>query len=317
MRAKTRLLILGAQGGLGSQLVSEFSGDPEYDVLSLARVELDVTKTGDLDRYLDAFFPQVIVNAIAYNAVDECERSDEALEHASFINTQFPAYLAKRALQHSAQLIHYSTNYVFSGRSEAYLPYDIPDPLNRYGITKLHGEEAIMSTCPHLAHVIRISNLFGPVGRSSSAKPNFFDLIGLASARSPFLEVVDDETSRFTYSRDLAFATRQLIQGVARPGIHHIVNEGAYSWYSAASLWFELTGKQVDLRPIPGRQLSRSAQRPFRAVLVDNVLPPMRPLPEALAAHVKREAGQTDTRPGWPPHGEPEVRSCGQESREI
>ncbi len=93
--------------------------------------------------------PDVIVNAVAYTAVDKAEEEEEL---ALKINGVAPGVLAEEALKLNALLVHYSTDYVFDGtKSTPYLETDSPNPINAYGRTKLAGELAIQSSgCDYL-----------------------------------------------------------------------------------------------------------------------------------------------------------------------
>ena len=183
-----KILILGAKGNLGQQLVKIFSADNE--VLGWDRGEIDITdrelilkKTADLK-------PELVINAAAYNAVDKCEESDEEYELAKRINIDGPKFLAEACLKIGATLIHYSTDYVFDGtKADGYIETDEPKPINRYGKTKFHGEKRILelSGSGLKWYLIRTSKLFGPKGESDIAKPSFFFFILEQAKNKPSL----------------------------------------------------------------------------------------------------------------------------------
>ena len=60
--------------------------------------------------------PIVILNAAAYTAVDRAESQPDL---AMAINATAPRILAEEALRLNALLVHYSTDYVFDGKSSS------------------------------------------------------------------------------------------------------------------------------------------------------------------------------------------------------
>ena len=167
-----KILILGAKGNLGQQLVKIFS--PDNEVLGWDRGEIDITDRELIFKKIGDIKPELVINAAAYNAVDKCEENDEEYDLAKKINIDGPKFLAEACLKTGATLIHYSTDYVFDGRKKSgYLEIDEPRPINRYGKTKLHGEKRILelSGSGLKWYLIRTSKLFGPKGQGEMAKP--------------------------------------------------------------------------------------------------------------------------------------------------
>ncbi|MCX6797875.1 MAG: sugar nucleotide-binding protein, partial [Candidatus Falkowbacteria bacterium] len=113
--------------------------------------------------------PDVIVNAVAYNMVDNCEINAADYDLALKLNRDLVSVLAEQP----ALLVHYSTDYVFSGSLEKqeFSEADIPDPLNKYGDSKLAGERELITKAKKY-YLIRTSKLFGPQGLSAYAKPS-------------------------------------------------------------------------------------------------------------------------------------------------
>lgn len=286
---RQKVLILGAMGNLGSQLVREYERTGNCAVTAYGHRDLDVENLDMLTAEVLRLQPDIVINAAAHNSVDACESSEVEFIRARAINGDVPACLARLSLRLNATLIHYSTNYVFDGEKDSYLETDPAEPVNRYGMTKQLGEDGILehASAGLNYYIIRTSNLFGPKGSSPTSKRTFFDLIQEASTKRSVLEVVADERSRFTYSVDLARATRELVEERER-GIYHMTNDGDSSWYDAAVVYFGLIGRSTSVRPLAAEMLSRPARRPRSAILKDSRLPPMRSYHDAL-----REYAQT------------------------
>ena len=103
----------------------------------------------------------MILNAIAYNAVDQCEENDDEYQKALLLNAEVPEFLARLAQTLEAAFVHYSTDYVFDGESESgYAEDALPHPLSRYGQSKREGEERVIAV-GGIFYIIRLSKLFG------------------------------------------------------------------------------------------------------------------------------------------------------------
>ncbi|MFA4942514.1 MAG: dTDP-4-dehydrorhamnose reductase [Patescibacteria group bacterium] len=280
-----KVLILGAQGNLGSQLVKVF-GD---SAISWDRADLDITDREMVLDKISRLKPDVIINATAYNAVDKCEEDEDQNKLAQKLNGEAVSYLAEAALAVSAILVHYSSDYVFSGESKAgYSEDSKPGPINNYGRSKLRGEELLHTKIAQglKYYLIRTSKLFGPQGKSDLSKPSFFDImLNLAKERSE-IKVVDEEFSCFTYTVDLAQRTKELLEKEYPFGVYHLVGSDPTTWYGAVSQLFKIAGINVKLIPVSSGEFPRPAKRPKFSVLINTKTPPLRDFSEALAEYL-------------------------------
>lgn len=287
-----KILILGAKGSLGQQLVKIFKKDSQYEVISWDREEVDITDKDLVVKKVKDVKPDIIINVAAYNAMDKCETDEEEFELAKKINGEAVGYLAEAALEVGALLIHYSTDYVFDGKKKrGYKEDDEARPISKYGETKLAGERALIALSGKGLkwYLIRTSKLFGPKGASDMAKESFFDLIlRLSKERKEFNMVDKEEISCFTYTPDLAKATQELVESGRGYGIYHITNSGPASWYEAAKYLFDLKGvKDVKLNAVSSVDYPRPAKRPKYSVLLNTKLEPIRSWQEALRNYLK------------------------------
>lgn len=283
-----KVLILGARGNLGSQLIPVFKRD--YEVVAWDRDEIDITDFKQLEKSVRAVEPDIIINTVAYNAVDKCEESKTEQEKARQINGEAVRKLAHIALELEALLVHYVSDYIFDGdNKEGYKEDAIPMPICKYGITKLLGEQAILSLADEglKYYLIRSSKLFGPKGKSEAAKPSFFDIMLKLSKEKDEIDAVNAELSCFTYTPDLAAATLKLIEDMKPFGIYHITNAGPATWYEAAKEMFKIANIDIKLNPVSSEQFSRPAKRPRFAVLLNTKLEPLRDYKEALKDYLK------------------------------
>ena len=284
-----KVLILGARGNLGGQLVKVFS-DLKYEVTAWSRAEVDITDKELINKKIDDIKPDLIINAAAYNNVDECEKEEE-FEKAKKINGDAVGYLADAAIRNNSILVHYSSDYVFDGKQiEGYRENDEPHPINKYGESKLLGEKELISRSGKglKFYLIRTSKLFGPKGESKESKPSFFDIMLKKAQEKNKVDVVDEEKSCFTYTPDLAQATKNLIESEKGYGIYHIVNQGTSTWFEAAQELFKLANLDTRINSVTSDKFPRPAKRPKYSVLLNTKLPKLRNYKEALEEYLKK-----------------------------
>ena len=162
MRRSQRILITGASGLLGGNMIHRWA--PEHELLGLDRnpfggypvAQVDLLDWDRVTRLVREFEPTVILNAAAMANVDGCEKDPEA---ARAMNVDLVGTLAELARESEAALVHISTDQVFNGESDTlYTEEDAPSPINEYGRSKLAGERAALEYKGSL--VVR-TNIFG------------------------------------------------------------------------------------------------------------------------------------------------------------
>jgi dTDP-4-dehydrorhamnose reductase len=279
---RKNLLILGAKGVLGQALSQEFRM-AGYVVAAWDINDIDLTDSEATLAKISALAPAVIINAAAYNAVDACETDDDEYRKALVLNRDVPGYLARFAAEQGIVFVHYSTDYVFDGENETGYTEDAePHPISRYGTSKFEGEKDVLAAGGN-AYLIRLSKLFGEPAVSKLGKRSFFEVMLTKSKAETRIEVVDDERSCFTYAPDLAQATRELIEDAPGPGIYHLPNEGAATWFEAARELFRRADLSVEVVPLSAEGYLRLARRPHASILINTKRPKRRPYTEALA----------------------------------
>jgi dTDP-4-dehydrorhamnose reductase len=255
-RPRRRILVTGAGGMLGSDLVPVLAG-AGHDVFARPRSDLDITKEKDVALAFREIRPHVVVNCAAFTRVDDCESDPRALE----VNALGVHRLAEHSLRHAAQLVQISTDFVFDGeKREPYCEEDATNPLSAYGRGKRQGEEAALRVPSGL--VVRSSWLFGPAGW------NFIEaILKQAEAGRRRLTVVNDQTGRPTATSDLSEAILALIEAGA-VGIYHFANRGEVTWFDFAREILVLSERgDVEVEPTGSETLGHPARRPPYSVL--------------------------------------------------
>ena len=283
-----RLVILGANGLLGSSIFRHFSEDPQLQLWRLDRNQLNLADPLLVDETLAALDFDWLINCAAYTAVDDCENQSG---HAYLINGHAAGQLARICAAKGARMIHFSTDYVFDGtKGSAYTEEDRVNPISVYGRSKLVGEQQVLAADPgHLA--IRLSWLFGP------GRPGFPEWV-IRQASSGAVRVVDDKIGCPTYSEDVARWLRCLLALPHLPGgVLHVCNPPATTWFGYAREILRRTGSAVEPQPIPMKDLpGLQAVRPDNSTLDTTRFESLtglrcRPWHEALADHLGATAG--------------------------
>jgi len=283
-----RVLVLGARGMLGTDLIEEWKkASPADELVSAGRAEADLRDESQVDQLVSKAKPDWVVVCAAYTDVDGCEKNREL---AFQVNSSGVRNVARSAEKMGARVFLVSTDYVFDGQGTR--PYETGDPvapINAYGASKAAGEEALHRTSSAWC-IARTSWLFGMHG------PSFPQKILQAAKTRPELSVVNDQVGSPTYTRDLARAMARLAGKEAR-GIVHISNEGVCSWFDFAREILRQSGLgSVLIEPITTDQSARPARRPNYSVLSPSSLEAygirLRPWQQALAAFLKERSAQ-------------------------
>ena len=280
-------VIFGSGGQLGVELCREFERRA-WHVRRFDRQSLDVTDSAAVERAIANAEPQVVLNSAAYNQVDIAER--QALE-AYQANAFAVRNLAMACRQNGAQLIHYSTDYVFDGaKTSPYVETDMPHPLGAYAVSKLAGElyaQAYLSD----PLIVRVSGVFGPSGRFTP-RGNFVELmLRLAQGNSP-IRVVEDHVASPTYAPAIASRTADMVER-RMGGLFHMGGGQAISWYEYAKLIFEMAGLNPQLQATDEREYRTAAKRPKYSALSNRKLEeagiaPMPSIRDALRDYLER-----------------------------
>lgn len=275
------ILVTGANGQLGNEMriVAKDSKD-NYVFTDVVEVEgqettiLDITNLDAIRAIVSDKDINVIVNCAAYTNVDAAE-SNETI--ADKLNAEAPKNLAIAIKEVNGLLVHISTDYVFGGD-----PYNTPckedqkgTPTGVYGLTKLHGEQGIISTnCNYV--ILRTAWLYSEFGK------NFVKTMMNLTATKPQLKVVFDQVGTPTYALDLAKALAVIVEDYSKEcteynhqwsmyskrGIYHYSNEGVCSWFDFTKMIAEYADQSAcDIQPCHSDEFPSSVKRPAYSVL--------------------------------------------------
>ena len=259
------IAVVGARGQLGAALVHEFAAG--HDIRAFGRAELDISNDGAVAAAMAEIRPQVILNGAAFTDVDGAEdRPIEALNSNAFgVRT-----LARAAQEHGAVLVHYSTDFVFDGRTATpYVETDATNPQSVYAASKLLGEW-FAQDAPG-AYVLRVEGIFGETPGAGPAKGSAAGILrGLRAGGE--VKVFEDRTITPSYVSDAARATRQLIESHAPAGLYHCVNSAPTTWYEFALEMARLIGVEPRLTKVRMADMNLPARRPLYCALSNDKL---------------------------------------------
>jgi dTDP-4-dehydrorhamnose reductase len=264
-----RILLIGSDGQVGWELRRTLAPVGQVIAASLAGEagpRIDLVDASSVRRVFNDVGPDAVVNAAAYTAVDKAETEPEL---ARAINADALHVLAELCADAGIPVLHYSTDFVFSGDTDhPYREDDDPAPMSVYGETKRAGELALLSSSAD-ALVLRTAWVYGVRGR------NFLlTMLNLFRERNE-LRIVDDQVGTPTWSRMLAEVTAQVLHAMFTgavdikqvKGLYHVSGSGAVSWFGFASAIREATGSGCELVPIPTSEYPAPARRPAYSVL--------------------------------------------------
>ena len=289
------ILVTGANGQLGNEMriVSKNSKDryiftdvvdaSEESIAMLKKlagediktdtINLDITNLDAIRVIVKENNVNVIVNCAAYTNVDAAEDHQDLAE---LLNAKAPENLAIAMKEVNGLLVHISTDYVFGGDL-----YNTPcredqkgTPTGVYGLTKLHGEQAIQQVGYNYV-IIRTAWLYSEFGK------NFVKTMLNLTANKPQLKVVFDQVGTPTYAYDLAKAIATILEdyklnlnaeystfNYEKSGIYHCSNEGVSSWFDFTKMIAEYAGhRECDIQPCLSNEFLSKVKRPAYSVL--------------------------------------------------
>ena len=227
-----KILLTGSNGQLGHDFQKLFD-KLNIEYLATDYEELDITNEISIENFFENNNDfDMIINCAAYNDVDKAEIDNELCKK---LNTYAPKKLAEISKKIGAVFVTYSTDFVFNGKDKTPLLENVlPNPLSIYGESKSAGERAVLDAY-NKSFVIRTSWVFG------IANNNFNKQVINWSKSREELNIVDDQVSVPTYSKDLAEFSWKLIS-TEKFGLYHITNNGECSKYEQAEYVLDKIG---------------------------------------------------------------------------
>jgi dTDP-4-dehydrorhamnose reductase len=251
-----QILVTGANGQLGHDVVKQLTIFGYEDILTPSSDELDITNKKKLDAFFLINRPDIIIHCAAYTSVDRAEDENEKCFSVNVVGTK---HLIDNAKKIKSTFVYISSDYVFDGTlNRAHKTNDKTNPKSVYGMSKLKGEEIVSTYHKHF--IVRISWVFGKNGN------NFIKTIFKLSKEKPLIKIVNDQIGSPTYTVDVAKFLIDLIQ-TQNYGIFHATNEGTCSWFELTKEAFKIANITTPIFPTATKDYPTKAQRPKNSVL--------------------------------------------------
>lgn len=246
-----RVLVTGVKGQLGYEVCRELTVRG-IENRGVDIDDFDLTDEKAVMEAISAYRPDAVVHCAAYTAVDRAEENEDVCRAVNVDGTRFVAR-ACRAVD--AEMVYFSTDYVFPGTGEDFYEVDSPKgPQSVYGRTKLEGEEAVRETLEKY-FILRISWVFGINGN------NFVRTMLRLSNDHDTLRVVCDQIGSPTYAHDLAPLICDLL-ATEKYGTYHATNEGVCSWAEFAEAIMKAADRPTRIIPVTTEEYGAKAARP-------------------------------------------------------
>jgi dTDP-4-dehydrorhamnose reductase len=260
-----RVLVTGAGGQVGAEVVGLLEAQPHHEVVGLDHAGLDCGDRDAVEQVVGAVLPDAVVHCAAWTNVDGCESDPDRAWRDNGLAVRHVAVAASRV---GAHVTHVSTDYVFDGELDRpYVEWDAVGPRSAYGRSKLAGEIELQQHATSWT-LVRTAWVFGRRGG------NFVDtMLRVAGAGGP-LRVVDDQRGSPTYAPDLAEALVRLTVG-RLAGTFHVTNQGSCTWHRFAEEIVAAAGLAERAGPvaaISSAELGRPAPRPSNSELANTAL---------------------------------------------
>jgi dTDP-4-dehydrorhamnose reductase len=216
--------------------------------------KLDLDDPQNLSRQIDQLEPDLIVHTAGLTSVDLCENDPLLARH---INAELAQNIAQIVADRNIQLIHISTDHLFSNGHSFYTEEDATQPLNEYAVSKLLAEDWVRQMCP--SSLIVRTNFFG---WGHAQRQSFSDWIIYNLRAGNELSLFDDVYFTPILADVLATSAHDLIS-MNMSGIFNLVGDERLSKYDFAIQVATCFGLSLDLiRRDQVEQASLRAKRP-------------------------------------------------------
>lgn len=269
---KQRIMIVGSNGMLGQRLTEYYllqnnaevyctSNEDESFIPNVDYDKIDLADKKSVKKAVTKFFPDVIINAAAYTAVDKCESEKELAWKINVTGVENLIHYAKSV---DAKLIHISTDYVFDGENGPYDETKIPNPISYYGRTKLASENALLTSGINYA-IVRTNVLYG---HAKYGRPDFVKWVVTSLRDGKEINIVDDQINNPTFLDDLVKGIDGLIK-FKKTGLYNIGGKeflNRFDFTIRIADFFELDKSRI--KRIKTADLNQPARRPLKSGLI-------------------------------------------------
>jgi len=220
-----KIAITGTRGRVGGALADHLR-KAGHDVIALTRQDLPLDHPPLLREAISSVDADCWINPAAMSSPDACEQ-DPLTSHA--VNALAPSIMAQACRQHDRYLLHFSTDYVFSGKDTGKRQeLDVTEPINAYGKHKREGEEAVLASGARAA-VLRVSWVYG------AKVPAFVEQCLQRLSTGETIQAIDDKWSIPTAMPDLCQWVEHILHQQPSDVLHGCHAGDPVSWHGIAT----------------------------------------------------------------------------------
>ncbi len=264
------ILITGANGLLGQKLVSLYNDRDDIEVIATGKgenrnapgkyayQELNITSPDDVNKIVQEYRPDVIINTAAMTHVDQCELDPENCQK---LNVDAVSNLIDACKESGSFLLQLSTDFIFDGKAGPYREDDVPNPLSKYAESKLESEQLVAKSGIKHA-IVRTMLVYGIVHDMS--RSNIILWVKKSLEEKKHIKVVNDQWRTPTLAEDLAKGCA-LIADKQIEGVFNISGKDLLTPYDmalATADFFELDKSLIE--EVDGSIFTQPARRPAK-----------------------------------------------------
>ncbi len=267
-----KILLLGSTGQLGKTIME---GKPNFiKLITPNKKELNLKDIKNIKEKIIDINPDWIINCGAFTNVDLAEKEPK---EAFLINYLAIREIALSTIAVNAKLIHFSTDYVFDGKTTIpYKPLSERNPINQYGKSKALGEIEIENILDgNNGVIIRTSWLVSHIGE------NFVKKILNFHQQNKSMKIIDDQSGCLTSTFSLSKACWKTIEILQKNKyikkgpvkIIHWSSKGITNWYQIAlsigeiGIDLKILNKKSVITPVKSSFFKNVAKRPLFSAL--------------------------------------------------
>lgn len=261
----SKILILGANGGVGQALISRLS--PSNQVIGLNRHDLDISDSTAVESMLKQQQAEIVINCAAFLNADRCE---DHPQDSYKTNYQGVLNLIKaiQATKPNTQLIHFSTDFVFDGLQGNYTETDIALPKSTYGLHKWAADQAILISPLSNYLIFRIASVLN----FQSERGDFCKAIVNAYKKNGKIDVVNELHVSVSSAEFIADIVHRSIEQAIPAGLYNCVANGSATWCDIAKRIISNLNLGDQVYPCSLDKFPYNAERPHNSTLNNNRL---------------------------------------------
>lgn len=277
-----KILLLGSTGQVGTAIESS-SRNKGIECVGLDREKIEITRPEELESAVAEHKPEVVVNSVALQAIDNCETCPK---EAFDVNSIAVWNLAKICKKWDIALLQLSTHSVFDGTKDGYYTEkDRPNPINIYGASKYMGEVFARNFCEK-HYIVRLPTMFG---KRRAGYPGFIDKVLRWTDEGRELNMADDKIDSFAYTADAANSLINMLKEELPFGVYHITNSGKASYYDFVSKMTKMLDLNIRVNRARDKDFKSTGNKPLKTQMKSIKLKPLRSWEDALCAYITNE----------------------------